>query len=188
MSSSRLVVETTLGNLTLQLFDSKAPLTTRYFLDRVDQRYYDGGDIYRSSQLGVSAGPYLLQGGAALPLLQGATVAQKTTAPLLQTIEVTGKTGIQHVRGTLSLARDLGKSGRALPEFFICLGHFPVLDENGREVHDTQGFPAFGQVTQGLELLDKLAQQETKGYTASTLLAGQMLTSPLKLLRLFQSS
>lgn len=188
VSPSHVVVETTLGNLAFQLFDTKAPLTTRYFLDRVEQGYYDHGDIYRSSQLGNTAGPYLLQGGAALPLLQDATVAQRATAPLLETIEVTGTTGIQHVRGTISLARDLGKSGKALPEFFMCLGNFPALDENGRNVHDTQGFPAFGQITQGIELLDKLARQETKGQTHSLLLAGQMLTTPLKLLRVYQTS
>ena len=71
------------------MLGDKAPVTVRYFLNLIDQGYYDGGDLYRASQLGVVDGPYLLQGASAV---------QKSRAPLLDEIEVTSETGIHHVR------------------------------------------------------------------------------------------
>ncbi len=181
---TQIVIETSVGEVTARLFDDKAPLTTRFFLELVEQGFYQAGDIYRASQLGIEHGPHLLQGGAALPFLQGEKVTGQ--APMLERIETTSETGIQHRRGTLSLARDLGRTGHALAEFFICLGDFPSLDEGGRDLFDTQGFPAFGQVLAGLDFLDTLATQETKGYTHSPLLEGQMLTRPVRIERINQ--
>ena len=178
----QIVIETTVGDIVAELHPDKAPLTTSYFLNLIDMGHYQGGDIYRSTQLGIEDGPYLLQGGAALPFLQDSEAHSR--APMLDKIETTRMTGIHHRRGTLSLARDLNKTGHALAEFFICLGDFPSLDEGGRNLLDTQGFPAFGQVLSGLELLDKISAQETQGYTHLPLLKGQMLTSPVKIARI----
>jgi peptidyl-prolyl cis-trans isomerase A (cyclophilin A) len=179
----QIVIETSVGDIIAQLHADKAPLTTSFFLDLVDRDFYQGGDIYRASQLGIEDGPYLLQGGAALPFLQGSKASKE--APMLDQIETTGTTGILHRRGTLSLARDLSRTGHALAEFFICLGDFPSLDEGGRNLLDTQGFPAFGTALAGLELLDNMATQETEGYTHLPLLKGQMLTSTIKIERIY---
>jgi cyclophilin family peptidyl-prolyl cis-trans isomerase len=115
----QIVIETTVGDFVAQLHPDKAPLTTGYFLNLVDIGHYQGGDIYRATHLGEEDGPYLLQGGAALPFLQDSEAHSR--APMLDKTETTGITGIQHRRGTLSLARDLNKTGHALAEFFICL-------------------------------------------------------------------
>ena len=107
---------------------------------------------------------------------------------MLEQIETTDQSGLLHRRGTLSLARDLGRTGHALAEFFICLGDFPSLDQHGRDQPDDLGFPAFGEVLAGMELLDEMAEQETAGHTHSDLLAGQMLTTPIRIERVFTVS
>ena len=182
---SSVVIKTSRGDLLVELSDNKAPLTTKYFLSLIDQGFYNGGAIYRASQLDVSDGPFLLQGGAALSFLQDARSENVVTIPMLDTVETTGTTGLEHVRGTISFARDLGRSGKVLGEFFICLGDFPSLNEGGRDLHDTQGFPAFGRVVSGLELLDEISSQETEGYTHSPILKGQMLTVPVEILNVY---
>ncbi|MCR9276995.1 MAG: peptidylprolyl isomerase [Pseudomonadaceae bacterium] len=173
----QIVIETTAGEIVVELNTDKAPLTSAFFMDLVARDHYRGGAIYRGTQLSIEQGPFLLQGGSALPYLQDASVG--SNAPMLDHIETTGVTGIRHRRGTLSLARDLNRTGHALTEFFICLGDFPTLDEGGRNLLDEQGFPAFGKVVSALEILDEISTQETKGYTHLPLLEGQMLTTPI---------
>lgn len=179
------VFETSIGDISAELYHEKAPVTAAFFEDLVSLGHYEDGDLYRSTQLGIEDGPFLLQGGASLPYLQNATLSRQT--PMLDQIETTKMTGILHKRGTLSLARDLNRTGHALAEFFICLGDFPSLDESGRNLPDTKGFPAFGQVLSGLEILDDIAAQETGGHTHLPLLKGQMLTSPIKIKRVYLS-
>ncbi len=179
----QVTIATSVGDIVVGVYVEKAPLTARFFLHLVEAGFYQSGDLYRASRLGIDNGPHLIQGGAALPFLQGSRAAKK--APMLEQIETTGSSGILHRRGTLSLARDLGRTGHALAEFFICLGDFPSLDQHGRDQPDDQGFPAFGQVLTGIELLDEVAEQETAGHTHSDLLVGQMLTTPVKIERVF---
>lgn len=181
---TKIAIETSVGTIGVQLFADKAPRTTQFFLGLVDQGFYETSDIYRVSQLDNEHGPYLLQGGAALPFLQGKKASKR--APMLDQIETTGITGIIHRRGTFSLARDLASTGHALAEFFICLGDFSSLDENGRRSHDTKGFPAFGEVVLGLECLDTLIDMDRNGETSMPLLAGQMLTDTVKVKRIIR--
>ncbi len=183
---TQVVIETTGGDIVAELYPERAPRTTAFFLDLVGRDHYQNGDIYRSTQLGIEQGAYLLQGGASLPFLGGAKTAAKT--PMLDQIETTGTTGILHRRGTLSLARDLNRTGHALGEFFICLGEFPTLDEGGRNLLDEQGFPAFGKVVSDMAMLDEMSAGETKGYTHLPLLKGQMLTAPVKIQRVITRS
>ncbi len=69
-------------------------------------------------------------------------------------LERTGKTGLRHRDGTVSMAR-LGP-GTATAEFFICINDQPELDFGGGRNPDGQGFAAFGQVVQGRDVVQKL--------------------------------
>lgn len=172
------VIATPLGSVELSLKETIAPFTARYFVDAVESGYYKRGAIYRSTRLGVPDGPFLLQGGGALATLRGDR-PDRAIPEMLETLEGTDLTGLRHQRGTLSLARDLGRSGHVLPEFFICLGDFPSLDAGGRSLHDDRGFPAFGEVSSGIELLDALARSECGGHSSHPRLVGEMLSEPL---------
>lgn len=177
------VIETERGEIGLALFQLVAPVTCRYFLEAIEGGYYDQGAVYRSTRLGVPDGPFLLQGGGALATLTSER-PDHAAPPMLETLEGTDRTGLRHRRGTLSLARDLGRSGHVLPEFFICLGDFPSLDAGGRSLHDDRGFPAFGEVSSGTELLDALAGGECGGHSNHPRLVGEMLSEPLAIERI----
>ena len=67
------------------------------------------------------------------------------------------KTGLHHVNGTISMARD--KPNSATSEFFICIGKQPWLDYGGKRNPDGQGFAAFGKVIRGMNLVKKIQMQ-----------------------------
>lgn len=186
MSHPRVVVEVASGAIVLEVFDQLAPRAAGYFLGLVDSGVHDGTTIYRSTSLGVPGGPRLIQAGPLGAVLApsggGRPLSQRPQ--LLESFETTGDTGLRHRSGTLSLARDLLDTGFALPEFFLCLGDLPQLDEGGREEPDTCGFPAFGAVVEGLDLVAKIAARETAGATPVAMLEGQILTRPVEIRRI----
>lgn len=75
--------------------------------------------------------------------------------------ETTQETGIKHLDGTISMARN--KPGSASTEFFICIGDQPELDFGGKRNPDGHGFAAFGKVTEGMDVVRNIQQQKDKG-------------------------
>ena len=191
MSDARVTIEVEAGEIKVEIFSSRAPRSAAYFLDLVAQRVYDGSCFYRSTTLGAADGPRLLQGGPLAGLFTpegpAASVAAKRM-DLLADFETTEESGLQHAAGTISLARDLSNTGHAIPEFFICLGPFPELDTGGRSEPDTRGFPAFGRVTSGLELVADIAHRATQGRSRIARLEGEVLSQPVRILRVARSS
>ncbi|MEP6756496.1 MAG: peptidylprolyl isomerase, partial [Chthonomonadales bacterium] len=76
-------------------------------------------------------------------------------------LERTNKTGIKHLNGTISMARD--KPDSATGDFFICIGDQPELDFGGKRNPDGQGFGAFGHVVTGMDVVKKIQQSKAKG-------------------------
>ena len=74
--------------------------------------------------------------------------------------ETTNRTGITHKNGTISMARL--EPGTASSEFFICINDQPELDYGGSRNPDGQGFAAFGQVLEGLGILEKIQNLDNK--------------------------
>ncbi len=177
----RVTLDTDRGEIVLELFADRAPLTTQYFLDLVKAGSYDGASFYRSTTLENVAGHRLVQGGPLHETLTGKLpkIASFISTAMLETIESTSVSGVRHTKGTLSMARDLSRTGHVLPDIFICLGEFPELDEGGRTEPDEKGFPAFGHVVSGLEIIDQVSGEETGGDTWVARLNGQILTNPL---------
>src|SRR6185369_5276819 len=66
-------------------------------------------------------------------------------------LERTGLTGLKHLDGTLSMARDGPDTATA--DFFICIGAQPELDFGGKRNPDGQGFAAFGRVVKGMDVV-----------------------------------
>jgi peptidyl-prolyl cis-trans isomerase A (cyclophilin A) len=69
-------------------------------------------------------------------------------------LERTRDTGLRHLDGTLSMAREGPDS--ATHHFFLCVGDQPELDFGGRRNPDGQGFAAFGRVVEGMDLVRKI--------------------------------
>ncbi|MFK8023485.1 MAG: peptidylprolyl isomerase, partial [Ilumatobacter sp.] len=137
--------------------------------------------FYRSTSLSQPGRQPLIQGGPLAPLFTGIG-SDVAHIALLEHVDTTWATGLRHRRGTVSLARDLMSTGHVLPELFICLDDYPELDAGGRTEPDDLGFPAFGRVVAGLDVVEAIAARATDGSSPFERLAGEILTDPVRIL------
>jgi len=177
------ILTTELGDIRIAVEPQVAPETAAYFLDLIDQGRLDGATFHRSgaSFVADSDERQLIQGGLLYQTMTGEDrrPIAATGEALLASFETTKQSGLSHQRGTVSLARDLLGTGYAIPELFICLRDSPEFDANGRTEPDTLGFPAFAQVTDGMDVVEHIASQERNGVTKTSVLTGQILTHPV---------
>ena len=133
----RVMLATSLGNIELELYPDKAPLTVANFLRLVDGGYLEGGSFYRS------VSPENDHGSPVIAVIQGGIGdAPSPFAPIAH--ESTAATGLLHLNGSISMAR--AAVGTASSEFFICIGDQPALDFGAMRNPDGQGFAVFGRV------------------------------------------
>lgn len=159
------LIKTELGDIKAELYPDKAPATVNNFLKYVDGHLYDGSSFFR-----ICTPENEKDRKIKIQVIQGGNVPEgKEFAPIL--IETTRRTGIHHLDGTLSMARDTPKS--ATSSFFICIGNQPELDYDGKRNPDGQGFAAFGRVTRGMNVVKKIQGQKDKG---------QYLITPVKII------
>jgi peptidyl-prolyl cis-trans isomerase A (cyclophilin A) len=149
-------IQTPKGNIAIELYMDKAPVTAGHFLQLVRDHVLDGGSFYRTVRGNNDANHVninVLQGG-----IQG-----KDNIPDVKPIihETTTMTGIKHLDGVVSMARST--PGTAKTEFFICLGNQPELDYGGRRNPDGKGFAAFGKVIENLQLVEEIWQSPAEG-------------------------
>lgn len=173
---------TDLGVIVVAVHVDRAPITAAYVQRLVDAGRYADASFYRSTTLGRPERRALIQGGPLAQLFTGAT-RHSPGIPMSESFETTDTTGLAHRTGTVSLARDLVRTGHVLPELFICLDDYPELDAGGRTEPDARGFPAFGTVTDGLDVVAAIAERETNGSTPIERLRGEVLTRPVPILR-----
>lgn len=167
-------LRTAMGDIELELYPDRAPITVANFLAYVDAGHFDGGGFYRVVRFDNDNGDpkiEVIQGGAS-PAGRGAFPAIAH--------ESTEETALLHTDGTISMAR--GGIGTATSEFFICLGDQPGLDHGAARNADLQGFAAFGRVTSGMDVVRAINRIRTTttgdiGYTG-----GQMLDEPVRIL------
>jgi len=136
-------VKTNQGTLLIELYADKAPKSVANFLQYVQDGFYNGTVFHR-----VIDG-FMIQGGGFTPDMK-----QKTTRP---PIENEAKNGLKNVAGTLAMART-GDPHSATAQFFINLADNVPLDYPSR---DGWGYAVFGKVTQGGEVVQKVAKVKT---------------------------
>jgi peptidyl-prolyl cis-trans isomerase A (cyclophilin A) len=150
-SLPHVLVETELGVIEIELDAARAPRTAANFLRYVDERFFDGTAFYRTvrpdNQPDNLIKIEVIQGGA-----DGTRPAHDPIA-----LERTSITGLKHLDGTVSMARN--GPDTATSEFFICVGPQPDLDFGGRRNPDGQGFAAFGRVVRGMDVVTRIHQQ-----------------------------
>ena len=142
------IIKTELGDITIELYPAKAPLTVANFLKYVDAHLYDSSSFFRAVTLQNQPNNIIkievIQGGNVDSLKEFASIRMETTQ----------QTGLLHKDGTISMAR--GAPASATSSFFICINDQPSLDFGGKRNPDGQGFAAFGKVTGGMDVVKKI--------------------------------
>lgn len=149
--------ETDLGVIELELNATAAPVTTSNFVKYVEKRLYNGGSFFRTVTLSNQA-----DNAVKIQVVQGGANPSQTNeylAPIR--LERTRDTGLRHLDGTISMARD--GPDTAQDNFFICIGDQPELDYGGKRNPDGQGFAAFGRVTKGMDVIRKIQTSTAEG-------------------------
>jgi cyclophilin family peptidyl-prolyl cis-trans isomerase len=139
------VIETSAGTITAELYKDRAPVSVENFLQYVRDGHYDGTIWHR-----VVPG-YVIQGGGYTPEL-----VEKNTRPPIQN-EATN--GFSNLRGTLAMARTR-QARSATTQFYINLVNNPALDHRGFSPDDF-GYAVFGRVLEGMDVVEKIALVRT---------------------------
>lgn len=150
-------IQTSKGEIVLELYPEKAPVTARNFLKHVEQGSYTNSLFYRVVRLDNQANSEVK-----IEVIQGGLFEDDildTIAPIIH--ENTELTGILHSDGVISMARI--EPGTASTEFFICIGDQASLDFGGARNSDGQGFAAFGKVIRGMEVARAIQAEPDDG-------------------------
>ena len=139
-ANPRVLIETTKGNITVELFPARAPLTTENFLRYVKSGFYDGLMFHR-----VIPG-FMVQGGGMMP--------DMTEKPNGTPIPNEADNGLRNLRGTLAMART-GEPHSATSQFFINVADNRFLDHRGKSI-EGWGYAVFGQVVDGMDVVDAI--------------------------------
>ena len=145
------IINTTFGEIELELYPDQAPKTVAAFLSYVDAGYYKNSAFYRvqnNENVPKEYNSGLIQGGI-----------YTTNSKLLQTIpglphESTRQTHLSHISGTISLARTT--PGTASTEFFICIGDQLQFDSNEANNAQQVGYAAFAKVFKGMDVVSNI--------------------------------
>jgi len=166
----RITLSTDAGDIGIDLYLDKAPVTAGNFLALVDNGDLDGATFYRV------VNPANDKGSPTITVIQGGL---GDAGESFETIahETTRQTGIRHTDGVISMAR--GAVGTASTEFFICIGDQPGLDYGAMRNADGQGFAAFGKVVSGMDVVRKINALPADGPSDSDYTKGQILAAPV---------
>jgi len=141
----QVLLETSMGNITIELFKEKAPITVRNFLGYVKEGFYDGLIFHRVIK------DFMVQGG-------GMSESLEQKKPKFA-IKNEATNGLSNTRGTLAMART-GVVDSATSQFFINTVDNLFLNHKGKQP-DSFGYCVFGQVVQGMDVVDKIREVKT---------------------------
>jgi len=149
MSANSIIrMQTTLGQITIELDEENAPISTENFLSYVNDGFYDQTIFHR-----VIPGFMIQGGGFTVQMAQ-----KKANAPIKNEAD----NGLKNLRGTLAMARTQVVDS-ATCQFFINLADNDFLNHQGNSPH-AYGYAVFGRVTEGMEVVDEIAKVKTDNY------------------------
>ncbi|MBA4189755.1 MAG: cyclophilin [Planctomycetaceae bacterium] len=143
------VMETNMGTIKIELFEDKAPITVKNFLQYVEDKHYDGLIFHRVIPT------FMIQGGGFEPGMK----EKKNREP----IKNESNNGVENKRGTIAMART-NVLDSATSQFFINVKDNAGL--NGSPDKNS-GYAVFGRVTEGMDVVDKIKNVKTgtkKGF------------------------
>lgn len=165
---TKILIETEYGAITAELYPDKAPLTVANFLRYVAAGFYQDGRFWRTVTLQPDNQPNNVVKIEVIQAGVNPIRADDMFAPI--PLERTTLTGLRHGTGALSMARFAPDSAQG--DFFICIGAQPSLDFGGDRNPDGQGFAAFGQVIDGMTVVQRIQNAAC---------AAQTLTPPIQI-------
>ena len=166
-SHPTVLIETTMGNIKVEIYQEKVPITAGNFLSYVDDGLYNGTTFFRTVTMDNQP-----NNEVKIEVIQGGQVPkEKEYEPIM--LERTTKTGLKHLDGVISMGRF--KPDSAKSSFFFCIGDQPELDYGGKRNPDGQGFAAFGKVIEGMDVV-RAIQAEPREE--------QRLTPPIEITKL----
>ena len=136
------LIETTEGNITLELYPNKAPISVKNFLTYVNEGAHDGTIFHR-----VISG-FMIQGGGFTPGWD----KRPTHKPIVNEAD----NGLKNRRGTLAMART-NHVDSATSQFFINLSDNTFLDHSSKGF----GYAVFGEVSKGMNVVQAIAKMRT---------------------------
>ena len=145
MQNPTVALDTNHGRIVLELYADKAPKTVENFLGYVNAGFFDGTLFHR-----VIPG-FMIQGGG----FDGQQKQKPTRAP----IQNEADNGTGNDRGTIAMART-GDPHSATAQFFINLKDNTFLNHTGKNPQGW-GYTVFGKVTEGMDVVDKIAKVRT---------------------------
>ena len=137
---SAVLMRTSLGDLTIELYPNEAPRTVANFLQYTEDGFYDGTIFHR-----VVRG-FVIQGGGFT-----ADMMEKDTR---EPIENEAENGLMNLRGTLSMARTMDPHS-ATSQFFVNTKDNAMLDHTS-PTRPGWGYAVFGRVISGMETVDQI--------------------------------
>jgi peptidyl-prolyl cis-trans isomerase B (cyclophilin B) len=138
------LMETSMGNIKIELYEDKAPITVKNFLQYVKDGHYDNTIFHR-----VIDG-FMIQGGGFEPGMK----QKKTRDP----IKNEASNMLSNLRGTIAMART-PEPDSATAQFFINVADNVGLDR--AKAADGVGYAVFGRVIEGMDIVDKIKAVET---------------------------
>lgn len=147
-ANPNVLIETTLGNITLELDAQNAPVSTANFLAYVNDGFYDGTIFHR-----VIPG-FMVQGGGMKP-----DMSEKTTKA---SIKNEANNGLKNDRGTVAMART-NDPHSASSQFFINVSDNDFLNFKSEDMQGW-GYAVFGKVVEGMDVMDKIVAVETGSH------------------------
>ncbi|WP_288419024.1 peptidylprolyl isomerase [uncultured Acinetobacter sp.] len=142
LANTQVEMKTTLGNIEIELYDQKAPVSAKNFENYIKSNFYNGTIFHR-----VIPG-FMIQGGG----LESNMKEKPTAAP----IKNEASNGLSNTRGTLAMARTSNPNS-ATSQFFINVADNTFLNASSRDT----GYAVFGKVTKGMDVVDKIANVPT---------------------------
>ena len=137
-----ITIRTNHGDITVELFEDKAPISCENFRQYITDGHFDGTIFHRVIP------NFMIQGGG--------MDDNMTAKPTLDSITNEADNGERNNRGTLAMART-GEIDSATSQFFINLGNNDFLNHSGRDF----GYAVFGQVSEGMDVVDAIAAVKT---------------------------
>jgi peptidyl-prolyl cis-trans isomerase A (cyclophilin A) len=144
LADTKVLLQTSMGDIEIELDSEHAPITTKNFLDYVNSGFYENLTFHR-----VIPG-FMIQGGGADDQLK----FKNNNAPIKNEAD----NGLKNDRGTIAMART-SEVNSATSQFFI-----NVVDNNflNYQSPESYGYAVFGKVIKGMDVVDKIVNAPTK--------------------------